>query len=110
MKQRAFFLAACLAASAQVYAASPDVQAAIDLMKQSHADECQKQRLKVQLLAAHQAHDQDKLRALEPQLNQINQRLKPTEDKLNALKVNIKKNAEDQSALEAASLQLGDCE
>ncbi len=109
MKNSAYLLAAA-ALSLPVFAASPDLQAAVDLMKQSHADECQKQKIKVQLLAAHQAHDQDKLRALEPQLNQINQRLKPAEDKLNALKANIKKNAEDLSALETASLQLADCE
>ncbi len=91
-------------------AASPDVQTAIELSKQHHAEQCEKKKIQVQLLIAHQHHDQNKLTALGPELDAINKRLKPTEDKMNALKANIKKNPDDQSAFETALLQLGDCE
>ena len=102
--------AASFAFSLPVFAVSADVQAAIELSKQHHGEHCEKKKIQVQLLIAHQHHDQGRLSVLGPELEAINQRLKPTEDKLNALKVNIKKNPDDQSAYEAALLQLGDCE
>jgi len=105
-----FAIAASLAFSAPAFAASADVQAAIDLMKQTHADQCQKKKIQVQLLLAHQHHDQDKLDALGPELDAINKRVKPTEDKLNALKAVIKKNPDDESAFEMALLEVGNCE
>lgn len=104
------FAAASLAVSAPVFAVNPDVQAAIDLMKQTHADQCQKQKIRSQLLAAHQQHEQDKLNELEPRLDAINKRMKPTEDKLNALKASFKKNPDDESAFEEGLMQIGDCE
>ncbi len=103
-------IAASLAFSAPAFAVSADVQAAIDLMKQTRADQCQKKKIQVQLLIAHQSHDRAKLDALGPQLDAINQRLKPTEDQLNILKAKFKKNPDDQSAFESAQLQQGDCE
>lgn len=105
-----FAIAASLIFSAPVFAASADVQAAIALMKQTHADQCQKKKIQVQLLVAHQHHDQGKLDALGPGLDAINKRIKPTEDKLNALKAVIKKNPDDASAFDTALLELGDCE
>jgi hypothetical protein len=102
--------AACFALALPVFAVSPEVEAAIALSKQHHGEQCEKKKIQVQLLVAHQHHDQAKLAALGPALDAINQRLKPTEDKLNALKVNIKKNPDDQSAYESALLELGDCE
>ncbi|MFM8332271.1 MAG: hypothetical protein ACKN9T_11325 [Candidatus Methylumidiphilus sp.] len=102
--------AASLAFSMPAFAVSPDVEAALQLVKQTHADLCQQRKIKVQLLAAHQAHDQDKLDALEPQLEAINKRLKPTTDQLNALKAKMNKNPDDKSAFEAAMLEVGDCE
>lgn len=99
-----------IAVSAPARAVSADVEAAVALAKQAHADLCQKKKIQSQLLLAHQAHDQDKLAALGPELDAINKRLKPTEDKLNALKAKIKKSADEQSAYEAALLQVGDCD
>ncbi len=105
-----FMLVGNFAVSPSAFAVSPDVEAAIDLDKHHHAEQCEKKRIQVQLLIAHQHHDQEKLNSLAPELEDINKRLKPTEDKLNALKANIKKNPDDQSAYETALLQLGDCE
>jgi len=105
-----FAVASSLAVSAPVIAASADVQAAIGLMKQTHADQCQKKKIQSQLLIAHQRHDQSKLDALGPELDAINKRLKPTEDKLSVLKAAIKKNPDDESAFEEGLLQTGDCE
>ncbi len=104
----ACFAAATLAAPA--FAVSPDVDAAIQLSKQHHAEQCAKKKIQVALFVAHQHHDQNQLDALAPQLDDINRRLKPTEDQLNALKASIKKNPDDQSAYETGLLQLGDCE
>ena len=105
-----FTFASHFAATSPAFAASPDVDAAIELDKQHHAEQCAKKKIQVQLFIAHQQHDQGKLNSLAPELDAINKRLKPTEDKLNALKANIKKNPDDQSAYETALLQLGDCE
>jgi predicted nucleic acid-binding Zn-ribbon protein len=102
--------AASLVSAAPAFAAGADVEEAVALMKQSHADQCQKKKIQVQLLLAHQHHDQDKLNALGPELEAINKRLKPTEDKLAALKAKIKKNPDDAGAFETALLQVGDCE
>ena len=96
--------------SAPVFAASAEVEEAVALMKQTHTEQCQKKKIQVQLLLAHQHHDQDKLNALGPELEAVNKRLKPTEDKLNALKAKIKKNPDDAGAFEAALLGVGDCE
>ncbi len=103
------FASACFF-SFSSFAASPDVETALGLYKQSHADQCQKKKIQVQLFLAHQSHDQDKLGKLEPELEAINKRLKPTEDKLNALKANMNKNPDDKSAFETALLQVRDCE
>jgi len=103
-------LAITLGFSAPSFAASADVEAALGLYKQSHAEQCQKKKIQVELLVAHRSHDQEKLKQLEPELNAINKRLKPTEDKLNALKANMNKNPDDKSAYETALLDLGDCE
>ncbi len=103
-------VAASLAFSTPASAVSADVQAAIDLMKQTRADLCQKKKIQVQLLIAHQSHDRAKLDALGPQLDAVNHRLKPSEDQLNALKSKFRKNPDDQSAFESAQLQQGDCE
>lgn len=104
----AFSLGCCVCVPS--FAASPDVEAALELSKQSHGDLCQKRKIQVQLLVAHQSHDQDKLRMLGPDLDAINKRLKPTEDKLNALKAKMDKNPDDRNAYETGLLTLGDCE
>lgn len=96
--------------SASADAISKDVEAAIDLMKQSHTEQCQKIKIKRELLIAHQHHDQARLQALSPDLDAINQRLKPTEDKLKILKAAMMKNPDDVSDFETAMLHLDACE
>ncbi len=103
-------IAASFAFSATAFAVSADVQAAIDLMKQTRTDQCQKKKIQMQLLIAHQSHDRTKLDALGPQLDAVNQRLKPSDDQLNILKAKFRKNPDDQGAFESAQLQQGDCE
>ena len=98
------------AVSAPAFAVSADVGAALELEKQHLTEECEKKKIQVQLFVAHQHHDQDKLDALAPELDAINKRLKPTEDKLKAFKANIKKNPDDESAYEEGLLKLGNCE
>jgi hypothetical protein len=95
--------------SAAVAANSAEVEAAIDLMKQSHIDQCQKIKIKKELLIAHQHHDQAKLQALGPELDAINKRLKPTEDKLTILKSAMMKNPDDESDFATAMLYLDAC-
>jgi hypothetical protein len=96
--------------SASVAAISKDVEAAIDLMKQSHTEQCQKIKIKKELLIAHQNHDQARLKVLSPDLDDINQRLKPTEDKLKVLKSAMMKNPDDESDFATAMLHLDACE
>ncbi len=95
--------------SASVAAVSKDVEAAIDLMKQSHTEQCEKIKIKRELLIAHQNHDQARLKALSPELDAINQRLKPTEDKLKILKSAMMKNPDDESDFATAMLHLDAC-
>lgn len=96
--------------SASVTANSMEVEAAIDLLKQSHMEQCQKIKIKRELLIAHQHHDQARLKALSPELDAINQRLKPTEDKLKVLKSAMMKNPDDESDFATAMLHLDACE
>lgn len=95
--------------SASVAAISTEVEAAIDLMEQSHMEQCQKIKIKKELLIAHQHHDQAKLQALSPELDAINKRLKPTEDKLAILKSVMMKNPDDESDFATAMLYLDTC-
>jgi uncharacterized protein YhaN len=105
-----FAAAASFFLVAPVFAASADVEEAVALMKQTHEEQCQKKKIQVQLLLAHQRHDQDTLNALGPSLDAINKRLKPTEDKLNTFKAKFKKNPDEAGAFETALLGVGDCE
>lgn len=87
-----------------------EVEEAIALLQQIHPDQCQQQKLRGQVLVAHRDHDQETLDAIYPQLEVVSKRLKPLEDRLNALKAAIKKNPQDQNAFEAALLQNADCD
>jgi hypothetical protein len=111
-KQLFFILAVAVgfSFSASVAANSMEVEAAIDLLKQSHMEQCQKIKIKKELLIAHQNHDQARLKALSPDLDAINQRLKPTEDKLKTLKAAMMKDPDDVSDFETAMLYLDACE
>jgi len=110
-KQLLFTLAVAVGLffSASVAANSMEVEAAIDLMKQSHMDQCEKIKIKKELLIAHQHHDQATLKALGPELDAINKRLKPTEDKLTILKSAMMKNPDDESDFATAMLYLDAC-
>jgi hypothetical protein len=96
--------------SEPTFANSQEVNAAIALLKNAYPEQCQKNKLKVQLLIAHRNHDQLLLEKLGSKLDAINTILKPTEDKLNALKAEINKNPDDTSDFENALLNLGGCE
>lgn len=93
-----------------ILAASQELAEATELLGKMHADECQKQKIRGQLLLAHQSHDQARMTALAPQLDAINDRLKPSEMRLKALKEGIRKNPEDQGAFDTAQLALGECD
>lgn len=105
-----YLAVASILSFSSAHATSLDVQAALDLYRQSQADQCQKKKIQVQLFIAHQRHDQDKLGALGPELEAINKRIKPTEDKLNTLKAKFKQNPDDVGAYETGLLNLGNCE
>ena len=92
-----------------VYASSAEIEEAVTLLKQMHADQCQQQQLRGQVMLAHRNHDEETLKELWPQIEAISKRLKPLEDKLKALKANFKQNPDDQSAFETALLREAEC-
>ena len=105
------FLPLCLMLSpGAVSAAGPEVEEASALLKQMHPDQCLKRNIQSHLLAAHQTHDQKVLQEYGGKLDDVNKRLKPQEDRLKALKEQIKKNAQDKLALESVEMSLGACE
>lgn len=96
--------------SKPIFADSKCVEEAITLLKQTYPEQCQKNKLKVQLLIAHRKHDQAALKELGAKLNEINKILKPTDEKLMVLKAAIKKNPDDESDFNTALLDLNACE
>ncbi|QSA97911.1 hypothetical protein [Methylococcus sp. EFPC2] len=98
-----------LVLASAVSASSTELTEATELLKRMHADECRKQRLRGQLLVAHQSHDQTRMSTLAPQLDAISDKLKPLEDQLKSLKDRIKKIPADQTALDTVQLELGEC-
>lgn len=93
-----------------VFAVSKNVEEAITLLKKTYPEQCQKNKLKVRLLTAHREHDQALLKELGDKLDEINNILKPTDEKLKALKTAIKKNPDDESDFNTALLDLSSCE
>lgn len=87
-----------------------DVDEAIALLKQTHDDHCEQQKLRGRLLIAHQNHDSATLDALTPKLEAINGRLRPAEDQLKALQAKFADNSADRNAFEIAQLDLGSCD
>ncbi len=100
---------ASLSFSSAACASGAELEEAITLLKQMHADQCQQQKLRGNVMLAHRNHDEETLNELWPKIEAIGKRLKPVEDKLNLLKASIKKNPDDQSAFETALLQQSDC-
>jgi hypothetical protein len=96
--------------SKPVFADSKQVEEAITLLKQTYPEQCQKNKIKVQLLIAHQNHDQIRLNELGAKLDEINRILKPTDEKLTVLKSAIKKNPDDEADFNTALLDLSSCE
>jgi hypothetical protein len=103
------FIAASLHLATTAHVFGAELEEAISLLKQMHADQCQQQKLRGQLMLAHRNHDQETLNALWPQIEAISKRLKPSEEKLKVLKVSIGNNPADQSAFETALLREADC-
>lgn len=96
--------------SKPVFATSKNVADAIALLKQTYPEQCQKNKIKVKLLIAHQQHDQALLKELGGKLDEINKILSPTDKKLTALKMAIKKNSDDEADFNAALLDLSACD
>lgn len=104
----AFILAAVFANP--VFAESKCVAQAITLLKQVYPEQCQRNKLKVKLLTAHKNHDQPLLKELGGKLDELNNILKPTDEKLIVLKASIKKNPDDEADFNTALLDLNTCE
>jgi hypothetical protein len=93
-----------------VFAESKCVAQAITLLKQVYPEQCQRNKLKVKLLTAHKKHDQPLLKELGGKLDELNNILKPTDEKLMVLKASIKKNPDDEADFNTALLELNTCE
>jgi gamma-glutamyl phosphate reductase len=94
-----------------VVAASPaELEQAVAILKDTRADRCQQSSLRARVLVAHQKHDEKLIRELYPQLESLNARLKPSEDRLKALSASIRLVPEEQSAFETAQLENGECD
>jgi phosphotransacetylase len=96
--------------SSPVFADNKNVEEAITLLKKTYPEQCQKNKLKKKLLIAHREHDQNTLKELGAKLDEINQILKPTDEKLANLKAAIKKNPDDEADFNTALLDLSACE
>jgi hypothetical protein len=111
--QLAFLFLICALVSVcskPVFADSKCVEEAITLLKQTYPEQCQKNKIKVKLLIAHRKHDQAALKELGAKLEEVNKILKPTDEKLTALKKAIKKNPDDEADFNTALLDLSTCE
>jgi hypothetical protein len=87
-----------------------EVDEAIALLKQTHDDQCEQQKLRGRLLIAHQAHDSATLEALTPKLEALNARMKPSADKLKELTAKFSENSQDRNAFENAQIEMGSCD
>lgn len=114
MKKNIFFsslpVLAALGFSAPAFTASKELEEAVALVKQMHGDQCEQRHLRGEMLLAHQTHDQEKMDVLGPRLEAVNQRLQPSEDRLKALRLSIRKNSGEQGALDVAVLEAGSCD
>lgn len=87
-----------------------DVDEAIALLKQTHDDQCEQQKLRGRLLIAHQAHDTMTLEALTPKLEALNVRMKPSTEKLKELSAKFRDDAPARNAFEKAQIEMGTCD
>lgn len=93
-----------------LYAASPELEEASDLLKKIHHDQCLRHTLRGQVMVAHREHDQKRLDELYPKLDSITRKLKPDETRLEAIKNTLSHTASDQDAYESLILELGACD
>jgi hypothetical protein len=114
MKKTLFFpglpVLAALGLSAPAYSASRELEEAVALVKQMHGDQCEQRHLRGEMLLAHQTHDQEKMDVLGPRLEAVNRRLQPSEERLKALKLSIRKNSGEPAALDTAVQATGSCD
>ena len=87
-----------------------EVDEAIALLKQTHDDQCEQQKLRGRLLIAHQSHDTMTLEALTPKLEALNARMKPSSEKLKELTAKFKDDAPARNAFEKAQIEMGTCD
>jgi len=92
------------------FASSADLEQAVSLLRDTRADRCQQSSLRSKLLVAHRSHDEKTVNEFYPQLEALNAKMKPAEDKLKALQAVIRLNSEENSAFETAQLEYGSCE
>lgn len=91
--------------------ASPaDLEEAVTLLRDTRADRCQQSVLRGKLLVAHRSHDERTVNEFYPQLEAVNARLKPAEDKLKALQAVLRLTSEENNAFESAQIEYGTCE
>ncbi|TAN47678.1 MAG: hypothetical protein EPN21_16935 [Methylococcaceae bacterium] len=109
MNRHAVLLIVSTLAAAPVLAGSPELETAIQLLKDMRADKCLQQGVRARILLAHRSHDQNTLEQLSPQLETINGRLKPFEDRMQPLKIAINQSSADKQAFDAALLKQGEC-
>jgi hypothetical protein len=96
--------------SAPVFPGSAELDEAIALLREMHADQCRQQTLRSQVMVAHRAHDQKALDEVYPKLDALNRRLKPSEDRMKTLKTAINRDPDDRGAFEAAMLEVSECD
>lgn len=108
--QSVLVMVAAASFSAPGLGASADLEQAIALLRDTHADRCEQSALRARILVAHQSHDDKTVNALYPQLEALNARLKPAETKLKTLTAVIQQNSTEQNAFETAQLENGSCE
>lgn len=110
---RIMWVTALLAAglvSGSGVASTVDLEQAVNLLRETRGDRCQQSALRSKLLVAHRAHDERTVNEFYPQLEALNARLKPVEDKLKALQSVIQLNSQENNAFETAQLEYGSCE
>lgn len=87
-----------------------EVDEAIALLKQTHDDQCEQQKLRGRLLIAHQSHDTTTLEALTPKLEALNARMKPSTEKLKELSAKFQDDSQARNAFEKAQIEMGTCD
>ena len=96
--------------SPSVFGATAELEQAVSLLRDTRTDRCQQSALRARLLVAHRSHDEKTVDELFPQLEALNARMKPADDKLKTLAAVIRLNSQEQNAFETAQIENGSCE